>query len=76
MDVNIKTLRRELAHYLSRVEQGEEFTVTRKGKAIAKLVPKDPGGRIDIEALEEHQRDLGVRLEHNSVVGAREQERH
>lgn len=76
MDVNVKSLRRDLALYLSRIEEGEEFTVTRNGRAIAKLVPVRRQGAIDIEALRKHQEALKVTLDHNPVLQAREQERY
>ena len=32
-----------LGSLLDRVEQGEEVVITRRGKAVARLVPADPG---------------------------------
>lgn len=32
-----------LAHLLERVEQGEEITITRRGKPVARLIPANRG---------------------------------
>lgn len=76
MDVNVKSLRQELAHYLRRIEDGEEITVTRNGRAIARLTPIRRHGSIDIEKLRKHQEDMKVTLAHNPVLRARDQERY
>ncbi len=39
LEVNIKELRKQLAEYIARVEAGEEIIVTRRGKAVARLMP-------------------------------------
>jgi prevent-host-death family protein len=39
--VGIRELRRSLAAYLARVQDGEEVVVTDRGKPVARLVPID-----------------------------------
>jgi prevent-host-death family protein len=39
LEINIKELRDQLAHYIAQVEAGEEITITRRGKMVARLVP-------------------------------------
>lgn len=39
MNVSIRQLKEHLAEYLRRVEQGEEVTITRRGKAVGRIVP-------------------------------------
>ncbi len=46
-----------LSELLQRVENGEEVTITRHGKPVARLVPAEPGDRERvIKALEELKR--------------------
>lgn len=33
----------KFGHLLDRVEHGEEIVITRRGKAVARIVPADPG---------------------------------
>lgn len=40
-EVSITDLRRNLSHYLSEVEKGRLFAITRYGKVVAYLVPPD-----------------------------------
>jgi prevent-host-death family protein len=39
MDVGIRELRDRLSHYLAEVRKGKTFTVTDRGKPIARIVP-------------------------------------
>ncbi len=45
----VRQLRNEYAKLLSRVESGEEVTITRRGKAVARLspVPAQASGKVD-----------------------------
>ena len=45
----VRQLRNEYAKLLSRVESGEEVTITRRGKAVARLspVPARVSGKVD-----------------------------
>lgn len=53
--VGVRELRRDLSEYLRRVERGESFAVTSRGRAVAVLGPsperRDPLARL---ALERH----------------------
>jgi prevent-host-death family protein len=42
LEVNVKELREQLAQFIARVEAGEEITITRRGKVVARLVPPQP----------------------------------
>jgi prevent-host-death family protein len=44
-EAGIRSLRDHLSHYLARVREGEELTITDRGKAIAKIVPVSQRGR-------------------------------
>ena len=45
----VRTLRNDYAKLLRRVETGEEISISRRGKIVAKLVPAHPAakGRVD-----------------------------
>jgi prevent-host-death family protein len=43
--VGVRELRRDLSEYLRRVERGESFSVTSRGRAVAVLGP--PPARLD-----------------------------
>lgn len=51
--VGVRELRRDLSEYLRRVEQGESFAVTSRGRPVAVLGPspelRDPLDRLVIE---------------------------
>lgn len=51
--VGVRDLRRELSRYLRRVERGESFAVTSRGRAVAVLGPtpeqRDPLQRLVLE---------------------------
>lgn len=43
---------RSFAQLLKRVEHGEEFTITRKGKPLAKVVPVESGNKRSLGFLD------------------------
>lgn len=45
--VGIRELRDHLSRYLKRVKAGEQVTVKERGRAIAQLVPMEPGAEHD-----------------------------
>ncbi len=45
--VGIRELRDHLSRYLRRVKAGEQVTVKERGRAIAQLVPMEPGTARD-----------------------------
>ena len=47
MDVGIRELRRGLSEYLARVRAGDEFVVTDRGRAFARIVPMNGGRALD-----------------------------
>lgn len=51
--IGVRELRRDLSRYLRRVERGESFAVTSRGRAIAVLGPtperRDPLARLILE---------------------------
>jgi prevent-host-death family protein len=51
--VGVRELRRDLSEYLRRVEQGESFAVTSRGRLVAMLGPspeqRDPLARLVVE---------------------------
>ena len=40
-EVNVRELRNNLPRYLRRLESGERFTVTRRGKVVGRLEPPE-----------------------------------
>jgi len=64
-----------LGQLLDWVEQGEEVTITRRGKAVARLVPNRPGAsREDARAAAQSIREMsnGItlgRLELKDLIG-------
>lgn len=45
MEINVKEARSKLSKLLDRVQGGEEITILRRGKEVARLVPPRSGGR-------------------------------
>lgn len=39
VEVSVKELRNELRHVIDQVEAGEEVTITRRGRVVARLMP-------------------------------------
>ncbi|NTV13074.1 MAG: type II toxin-antitoxin system prevent-host-death family antitoxin [Desulfobulbaceae bacterium] len=75
IEVNIKEARSQLSSLLTRVNQGEEVTVTRHGKKVACLVP--PQGVERLPSLTDFRSSLpfqDVPLS-GAVIESREQER-
>ena len=65
-DIALFEAKNRLSELINRVEAGEEITITRRGKVVARLVPpvqdgSDPRGRDAIAALRVSRRgvDLG-----------------
>jgi prevent-host-death family protein len=68
-DVSATDAARNFADLLDAVEhRGEQFTVVRRGKAIARLEPARPGSGEDLkEVLRRHRRDDAWRGDLTSV---------
>ena len=45
-EVTLREANQQFAKYVRAVETGESFVITRRGKAVARLVPVEPGKRI------------------------------
>ncbi len=41
LEISVKELRSELRRVIDQVEAGEEMTITRRGKVVARLVPPE-----------------------------------
>ncbi|HEY4377337.1 MAG TPA: type II toxin-antitoxin system prevent-host-death family antitoxin [Acidimicrobiales bacterium] len=41
VEVGVRELKNDLSRYLDRVADGEELTVTRRGRPVARLLPAD-----------------------------------
>lgn len=60
--VGVRELRRDLSEYLRRVEQGESFAVTSRGRAVAVLGPS-PEHRDPLEQLVIERHAIPARLD-------------
>jgi prevent-host-death family protein len=45
MEVNVREARAQISTLLDRIKNGEEITIVRRGKQVARLVPVDPAPR-------------------------------
>lgn len=66
MNVPLFDAKNRLSALVDRVERGEEITITRRGKPVAKLVPADPGfdrekAREAVEGLIRASKGLSLR---------------
>ena len=61
-DVGVRELRRDLSVYLRRVEQGESFAVTSRGRRVAVLGPS-PDRRDPLEQLVIERHAIPARLD-------------
>ena len=76
-DVGVYEAKTHLTSLLDRVEHGEQFTITKHGKPIARLIPLKQGGRerrdaaIDRLLVFRHGRKLGVPIKQLIEEGRR-----
>ena len=56
--ISIKEARQNLRSLISRVERGEQITITRQGKAFAQLAPARKTRKV-LPALAEFRQELG-----------------
>jgi prevent-host-death family protein len=47
MDVSVRELKARLSEYLRRVQQGEQVTITQRGKPVGRLVPPEEPPELD-----------------------------
>lgn len=74
-NVSVAQLRADIGRYLKRVEQGEEMTITRHGKPVAKLTPNTKP-LVDLSDMADLDEELGLYDELNAVVEVREDYRY
>ncbi len=51
MNIGVYEAKTHLPELLAKVEQGEQITITRHSKAIARLVPVEPARRHDVRGV-------------------------
>lgn len=75
-EVNVREARRRLAALLDAVEAGEEVSITRRGKPVARLVPPEPPPR-QFPDLSEFRKRITIRGEslHETLMRMRSEER-
>ena len=56
--VGIYDARARLSELIERVERGEEFTITKNRKPVAKIVPAKVGAEVDVEQRRAVMRDI------------------
>jgi prevent-host-death family protein len=72
--VSIAALRKDIGRYLDRVVKGEELSITRRGKVIAKLSPSK--AELDLSDMDEYYDQFDYFEKGNAVVEAREEYRY
>lgn len=66
MDVGVYQAKNHLSELLEKVEQGEQITITRHSRAIARLVPVEPARRRDVREVINELRSL-AKGRHNDI---------
>ncbi len=59
MDINVKEARSRFSNILSQVEGGQEVVITRRGKAVARLVPYAAKGQ-KLPSLKEFRASIRI----------------
>jgi prevent-host-death family protein len=72
--ISVAALRKDIGHYLDRVAKGEELSITRRGKVVAKLSPTLK--HIDLSDMNALDEEFGVYDDSNAVVKARKEYRY
>jgi prevent-host-death family protein len=72
--VSVAELRKDIGRYLERVAKGEELSITKRGKVIAKLSPT--AKPVDLSDMDEFYDSFDYFETGNAVVEAREDYRH
>lgn len=76
--VNLKSARAELGSLIDEVESGGEVVLTRRGRAVARLVPPARTRRPKLPRLHGFRKGLierGARITENTVAAMRREER-
>jgi len=58
MDIGVYQAKTHLPELLAKVVHGEPVTITRHGRAIARLVPAEPAGQLDVRGVIEEMKTL------------------
>jgi len=76
LEVNVKEARRRLSELLNRVEKGQEISITRRGKQVARLVSTK--SEATLPSLREFRQTLSIAGKPMSqeVVASRKTERY
>ena len=76
LEVNVKEARSKLSELLNRVEQGQEITITRRGKKVARLVSTRRAATLP--SLEDFRQTISVSGKPMSeeITAARKTERY
>lgn len=72
--VSVAELRKDIGRYLDRVAKGEELSITKRGKVIARLSPTTRP--IDLSDMDEFYNSFDYLETGNAVVEAREDYRY
>jgi prevent-host-death family protein len=51
MDIGVYQAKTHLAELLAKVAHGEHITITRHGRAVARLVPAEPVRELDVRGV-------------------------
>ena len=76
LEVNVKEARSKLSELLNKVEKGEEITITRRGKKVARLV--SIGNKKAFPSLQDFRKTLSVfgKPISEEVIDSRKSERY
>jgi len=58
MDIGVYQAKTHLTELLSKVAQGEQITITRHGRPIARLVTAEPVRRLDVRGVIDELKSL------------------
>lgn len=58
MDIGVYQAKTHLPELLTRVAHGEQVTITRHGRAIARLVPAEPVRQMEVRGVIEAMKSL------------------
>jgi prevent-host-death family protein len=76
LEINVKEARSKLSELLNRVEKGQEITITRRGKKVARLVSTRAGKTLP--SLKDFRKTLSVAGKPMSeeIIASRKTERY
>jgi prevent-host-death family protein len=58
IEVNVRELKSRLAHYLRKLEEGEQIKITRRGKTVGTIVPPAEEDRLSEKMRELYERGV------------------